>query len=250
MVIRSLIIGEGKTRRTFLTGTFSTLASVAILAGHARGNSGGLYVGCHKNDDGAFTVSGFDEFGHAKFAINLPDRGHSIAFHPNRSKAVVFARRPGNFAVEFDHQKGMATYRFDSATDRHLYGHGVFSHDGRYLYTAENDFAAGQGVIGVRDVNDQYRQIAELPSGGIGPHDVKLTSAGGHLVVANGGIRTHPDRAREKLNIDSMKTQSGFRRYREWNHHRSLLIASETPQTFDPSSLTRPKWRYCRGDAI
>ena len=47
-------------------------------------------------------------------------------------------------------------------------------------------------MIGVRDAQDGYRQIGELPSDGIGPHEATLMPDGKTLVVANGGIRTHP----------------------------------------------------------
>jgi hypothetical protein len=56
-------------------------------------------------------------------------------------------------------------------------------------------------VIGVRDASAGYRHIGELPSHGIGPHDLALLSDERTLVVANGGIRTHPDRRREELNL-------------------------------------------------
>jgi hypothetical protein len=39
---------------------------------------------------------------------------------------------------------------------------------------------------------------------GVGPHELLLMPDGATLVVANGGIRTHPERDRAKLNLDSM----------------------------------------------
>ncbi len=41
-------------------------------------------------------------------------------------------------------------------------------------------------------------------SGGIGPHDIKRLPGTETLVVANGGIDTHPDTGRTKLNIPTM----------------------------------------------
>jgi hypothetical protein len=98
----------------------------------------------------------------------------------------------------------VALCRIDAAAGRHFYGHGAFSPDGRYLFTSENDYAAGRGVLGVRDATDGYRQIGELASFGVGPHELLLMPDGATLVVANGGIRTHPERDRAKLNLDSM----------------------------------------------
>ena len=52
-------------------------------------------------------------------------------------------------------------------------------------------------------------RIGELASFGVGPHEVVLMPDGATLVVANGGIRTHPDRDRAKL-----KDVARFRRDR------------------------------------
>ena len=70
--------------------------------------------------------------------------------------------------------------------------------------TTENDYEAGRGVIGVRDALDGYRQIGELPSHGVGPHEATLMPDGQTLAIANGGVRTHPDYDRLELNLDSM----------------------------------------------
>src|SRR5262245_36986962 len=37
------------------------------------------------------------------FASPLPDRGHDVTFDPVARRSVIFARRPGTFAVVFDH---------------------------------------------------------------------------------------------------------------------------------------------------
>ncbi|MEM9735305.1 MAG: DUF1513 domain-containing protein, partial [Pseudomonadota bacterium] len=62
----------------------------------------------------------------------------------------------------------------------------------------------GEGRIGIWDGQD-YRRLGEVPSGGIGPHEMLLMPGGETLAVANGGIRTHPDTGREKLNLPSME---------------------------------------------
>ena len=139
------------------------------------------------------------------FDLPLPGRGHGLAVAPAQDQAVLVARRPGNFLLVLDLAGGRVAQRLEGQPDRHFYGHAVFSPDGRWLYTPENDFDAGRGVIGVRDVQQGYRRVAELPAHGIGPHDVKLLSDGHTLVVANGGILTHPDTGRTKLNLDSMR---------------------------------------------
>jgi len=164
-----------------------------------------LYVGCRRTSGGAFRFSGFDGDGRTRFDVALPGRGHDVAFHPTRMQGVLFARRPGTFAVVVDLERGTVKQRFDASAGRHFYGHGVFSPTAGVLISAENEFASGEGRLGIRDPSDGFHQIGELPSHGIGPHDVHLLPDGKTLVVANGGIRTHPDRGRDKLNIDDMR---------------------------------------------
>ena len=51
-------------------------------------------------------------------------------------------------------------------------------------------------MIGVRDATDGYRQIGEFAAHGVEPHDIALLADGRTMVIANGGIRTHPDSRR------------------------------------------------------
>ena len=127
-----------------------------------------------------------------------------MAFHPKRPEMVVFARRPGRFAVVIDDEEGIALHRIDAEPGRHFYGHGIFSPDGRILFATENDYENGRGVIGLYDAGERYRRLGEYPSHGIGPHELILMPDSKTLAIANGGIRTHPDRGRAKLNLDSM----------------------------------------------
>lgn len=132
-------------------------------------------------------------------SVALPERGHGIAVRPlaaGRRELVTFARRPGNFAVVLDLDGARAPLWLTTKPDRHFFGHGLFSGDGRLLFTTENNFENAVGVIGVRDATDGYRQIGELPAGGIDPHQLAMLSDGRTLVIANGGIITHPDEPR------------------------------------------------------
>lgn len=154
--------------------------------------------------DGAYVLCGLDRQGQMLFELPLPARGHAAAAHPDRAEAVAFARRPGTFALVIDCASGQQRASLTAPEGRHFYGHGAFSRDGALLYTAENDFEAGQGVIGIWDARGGYRRLGEFASGGVGPHDIKLMPDGQTLVVANGGIETHPDSGRTKLNIPTM----------------------------------------------
>lgn len=195
----------GMSRRSLLVGALLGVAASALRAGQARGAAGALFVGCRTDAAGQDHLTAFDAAGAPRFELPLPARGHGIAFHPHQPQGVLFARRPGRFAVVFDYAEGVALRRFDAAEGRHFYGHGTFSPDGRWLFSTENAYASGDGVLGVRDAADGYRLVDELPGGGIGPHDVGLLPDRTTLVTAVGGIRTHPAYDRAKLNLDTME---------------------------------------------
>nr|WP_255616714.1 DUF1513 domain-containing protein [Microvirga puerhi] len=139
------------------------------------------------------------------FNTRLPDRGHDIAIRPTSADLVVFARRPGNWAAIIDRGSGQVRHVVTSPEGRHFYGHGVFSAEGRLLYATENEIATGNGVLGIYDAESDYRRIGEMPSFGIGPHDLAYLPGHRHIVVANGGIRTNPETGREILNKDQME---------------------------------------------
>ncbi len=122
----------------------------------------------------------------------------------------MLARRPGTFMVVIDLSVPAITARIHSLTGRHFYGHGVFNAEGRLLYVTENDFGLGTGVIGVYDAADGYRRLGEFSSYGIGPHELKFLNNGVTLAIANGGIRTHPDSGRARLNLSDMQSTLAY----------------------------------------
>lgn len=147
---------------------------------------------------------GLTEEGDVVFELPIPSRGHAAAAHPFRAEAVAFARRPGRFAVVLDCATGTEIARLDSPEGRHFYGHGAFTADGSLLLTTENAYDVPDGRLGVWDAEDGYKRIGELPSGGIGPHEM-IRLADGSFAVANGGMQTHPDFERSVLNIPTMR---------------------------------------------
>lgn len=184
-----------------------------LLACATQGLERGPRLQClaaRADGQGRYWVTGLDGHGEVCFDMPLPGRGHGLALAPAHDQAVVVARRPGNFLVVLDLVQGRLQQQLEGRPDRHFYGHAVYSPDGRWLYTPENDYGAGRGVIGVRDVRNGYRWVREIASHGIGPHDLALLSDGRTLVVANGGIRTHPDTGRAKLNLDRMRPSVAY----------------------------------------
>lgn len=189
------------SRRRILAG----LAASSLLPSATWAHVGApAFLSAARTADGRFILAGLTTVGDITFTIPLPDRGHAAAAHPERAEAVAFARRPGTFALVLDCCDGSVLARVSAPEGRHFYGHGAFAADGRTLFTSENDYEAGLGVIGVWDVASGYRRVGEFASGGVGPHDMRLMPDGDTLVVANGGIETHPDMGRVKLNLPTM----------------------------------------------
>lgn len=142
-------------------------------------------------------------------ALELPARGHDIAWHPAADgSAVVAARRPGSFLVRWHVASGTELARFETDDESRFEGHLAFRPDGRVLYATETDLISGDGRVGVFDALSLER-LEAWPCGGTGPHAVKWM-ADGRLAVANGGILTLPETGRIKRNITSMDPSLSF----------------------------------------
>lgn len=198
------------SRRAFIKSAGTGFAaSLLAPAQQVLAQSEQVFASAVKLSDGRFAAKLLNEHGASLATIALPARGHDVTQCPTSGRLVAFARRPGTFAVVFD-QQGRTLKTITSPEGRHFYGHGVFAPDGKLLYTTENDFEAGVGVIGIYDATDNFRRIGEFDALGTGPHDLLLSPDGRHLIIANGGIQTHPDYGRQKLNIATMEPSLVF----------------------------------------
>lgn len=200
-------------RRKFLSLGPAALAGLSATpsgAGYAGQQGEALFAACARLDNGQFAAVIVTAKGHLIDTIPLSGRGHDVTCSPNGAQMVVFARRPGTFAVAVDLKNRRPPVLFTAPHDRHFYGHGAFSSDGRLLYATENDFENARGIIGIYDVESGFSRKGEFATHGIGPHDVLLTEGGKTLCVANGGIETHPAAGRAKLNLHSMKPSIAF----------------------------------------
>ncbi len=194
-------------RRSFLASLGATLAG-SLAGGRALANPAAaapLFVSACLDSADAAAVAVFSLDGEMIFRTSLPDRGHDIAIRPGSPDLVAFARRPGNWAAIIDRRTGAVSRVITAPPGRHFYGHGVFSADGSLLYATENRMATGEGLLGLYEPASGYRRIGEMPSFGVGPHDLAFLPGQARMVVANGGIRTHPDTGREILNKDAME---------------------------------------------
>lgn len=164
-----------------------------------------VFAAAFMAEDEAFGVALIAENGREISRLALPGRGHDVTHDPASRHAVAFARRPGTFALVFDRLAGAPVTLIAAAEDRHFFGHGVYSPDGKILYVAENDFDNFAGMIGLYDVRSGYVKVGEFPAGGMDTHDLQLIEGGRYIAIANGGIKQHPDTGRAKLNIDHME---------------------------------------------
>lgn len=192
-------------RRAFLRAAgLSFVAALTPRAAFALDQTDAVYASGLKQPDGRFAIGLVSEAGELIEQIALPGRIHGLCHSKINGLSVAFARRPGTFAVVFDTTRRAEPQIISAPEGRHYFGHGAFSPDGQLFYASENDFDANAGVIGIYDCLSGFARIGEVPAHGIGTHDITVTSDG-MLVIANGGIQTHPDFGRTKLNLDHME---------------------------------------------
>lgn len=194
-------------RRVFLkAGGAGFLAGLSLGSSQAAESEDAIFASAYYTRDGLFGAAVFSEDGKIISKLALPARGHDVVFSPRiDGEAVVFARRPGTFAFAFSLTRNKKPQSFSTPANRHFYGHGCFSKDGKLLYATENDFETARGKIGIYNAQESFRRIGEFDTFGVGPHELLLLPDGKTLVVANGGIETHPEFGRAKLNLLTMQ---------------------------------------------
>ncbi|MET1257034.1 DUF1513 domain-containing protein [Aliikangiella maris] len=198
-------------RREFIYRALLAGAAASLVGCNTQQKSqsvNGFLSACTQGKDQHF-VALFSHAGEIQFKTTVPGRCHGFAPHPVNKTAIVFARRPGQFLLELDLQTGEVIQQINAQSAHHFYGHGCFSKDGKYLITSENNYINQQGLMVIRD-SQTYQVVAEYQSGGIGPHESAPLSQNNILVVANGGILTHPEQGRKKLNLDTMQPNLSY----------------------------------------
>jgi len=155
-------------------------------------------------------------------------RGHGMCQNPIKPEQVImFSRRPGTMGLVVDVATSGVKQIFNSETNHHMHGHGCFSTDGKILFYTESDYVTGKGKIILRETVN-FEKIGEYSSYGIGPHEIRLMPDNKTLVVANGGLRTHPDSGRAVLNYETMRSTLTY-------------IDSKTGQLISEHELDEPK---------
>jgi uncharacterized protein len=193
-------------RRQFMRAAgIGFLAALSPQKLYALERADAVFAAGFRSPDGAYGIATTTADGEIIDRIALPARAHGLAYCRVSGRGVAFARRPGTFAMIFDPKGVEQPVLIHAPEGRHYYGHGYFSPDGRLLYASENDFDGNRGMIGLYDATNGFARIGEFEAAGIGTHDMTVSDDGRHLIVANGGIETHPDFGRTKLNLDRMQ---------------------------------------------
>lgn len=189
-------------RRDVLALALAT--GVTTLAGCSTPSRKGTLLSAFENARGDQFVGGVSLSNGEVFGAQVPMRAHGCALDPRDANRVVFfARRPGTTAFELNRATRRARPAFETPSGRHLAGHGLFSASGDVLYTPEHDYEHAKGVVAVRDARS-FQILDEYDTHGIDPHEIAWLPGQRRLLVANGGILTHPRSYRAKLNLSSM----------------------------------------------
>tara|TARA_R110002073_G_scaffold336295_2_gene531865 strand:+ start:15620 stop:16780 length:1161 start_codon:yes stop_codon:yes gene_type:complete len=202
-------------RRDFLALTGASIA-LAKLGGcasdEARFPEGTLWSAANRID-GSHHLQAAHLGGTLAVAATLPVRAHASVMRPGGRQMLAVSRRPGTEFFVTDVATGEILQTISTPAGRHFLGHGVFDSQGRYFYATENvfddavlpDLTPQDSVIGVYDAESDYERVRELPTYGVGAHELLFSSDGRTLIIANGGIYTHPSQPREKLNVGTMQ---------------------------------------------
>ncbi|WP_022940520.1 DUF1513 domain-containing protein [Psychromonas hadalis] len=180
-----------------LAGLFPS-ASVATTS--TMTNSAPILYACAKQQQQFFLV-GSDLQGNTLSQFVLPTRGHGIAIDNIHQQAVVFARRPDNYLIQFDPATGKTINHYQIEAGKYFYGHGCFDQQG-LLYVCEGESDSSQTSIGIYQLGDEITKIGEFNGLGLGAHEIVMHPNNQHLILALGGIKT---RGRKKTNLDTMQ---------------------------------------------
>jgi hypothetical protein len=197
------------SRRGFLGmgAALSGASSWRLMAGEKKPDSQ-LFASAFSLNKNQHFFTLFNEEGEIKWQQALPERAHAPIVHPTQSLIAIVARRPGYNIDIYDVHTGELVRRILPDPDHHFYGHGLFSADGKKLITQENHYPSGEGKIIIRSL-ESGKVLKRFSSYGIGPHESCLLDDN-TLVVANGGLKTHPENDRRILNLDDMQANLAF----------------------------------------
>ncbi len=190
------------SRRAFIAGALLAVPAASRLHAAADAAPATGWLSTAGMAEGFAAVS-VDAAGAADVDAPSDARLHGIEASPTGPLAVAVGRRPGKVAVVFRRDRAGVASTFAPGEGRVFSGHGRFTPDGRFFFTAEIEPpraeegrpTMGRGVLARREVAAGFTIAEEWPTAGDGPHD--LMRSGAALVVANGGIEPNTPEARD-----------------------------------------------------
>lgn len=182
-----------------------TFSGCSVLPGRANPHGPQHYTGAIGLPDGHFAVGAVAPDGNLLWQSPVSTRCHSGCNRPKAAEVLFFERRPGWAFYVLNSKTGARLHRIDAAEGEHFVGHGIFSPDGRFLYAPANRYEPGEGIVAVYDSQRSYQRVNTFELNGVGAHQITLHPDGQTLIVGLGGILTHPDYGRIKLNLDTME---------------------------------------------
>ncbi|GEK51895.1 DUF1513 domain-containing protein [Vreelandella venusta] len=212
-------------RQVLKAGLGSVLMALTPLSWAVPGRENADWLFSAVDDlDGKHYIAGVALDGKSRFMIEVPERCHGGCLRPSSHQAVLFARRPGTRMHVIDGANRRLAHTISAGEGYHFYGHGVFDLNGRYLYVTANRLADSAGLVRVYDAANDYAHVRDMSLDGIGPHELRLMPDGDTLVIGLGGIQTHPDYGRVKLNLDTMAPALML-----MNRHSGEVVARHAP---------------------
>jgi len=172
-------------RRTFLSLAGAACVSPWLRAGERQSR----WLSTGRDRDGRCWLAGVEQGDELAFKSPLPGRAHGLAVAPDRPQALVFARRPGNWAGVFNPVDGAIIRWLEPPKGHLLVGHGCWLADRCWVALGSESSAAGLGIWS--PVGGHWTDRIALP--GIGAHEVVAHPGGQGVAVAIGGL-TNSDR--------------------------------------------------------
>lgn len=165
--------------------------------------SGYAYTDDHGDRINHHGVLIFDSDGNILSDFDVPHEVHLACFTPDQASVLVYSRKPGAELLRYSFH-GQLQASLSPLENQHFEGHGIFSKDGHSLYVTASDYEKKEGRLLILNAEDLSLQH-DLPSGGIGPHEL-IWQSDNNIAIANTGVLTHPDSGRKILNRDNIQS--------------------------------------------
>jgi hypothetical protein len=204
--MKSVQINKRIYRRDFLKG-LGTILSLPLLTScdlSSGKNEQEYWLSAAGEKAGEFSLSWAQHPIKNGGQLTSNFRGHGLSKHPSHHYLVLmFSRRPGNQGIVSNLQTNKVEHIFSSPDHLFMEGHGCFSHEGKLLFCTETNKYTNQGTITVRET-ESFNVIAEWPSGGLGPHEIRMLPKQNIIAIANGGLIK--DDKGKVINVDTMNS--------------------------------------------